>query len=176
VTLENLNARDKDALNEAEKAAGNLSEEVRAKLIGKVIPYTRQFSGEDLLKPIERAVRITYDDDQLVHVAWEMGRTIDRVSGNFCGADDDQVSATAKLPAMMTSMQDHRNEIRDMVFIKLLLKMCAISVIVQSFAAKQHLKYHAKEAKRQRNTKVSECRSSSKRIRARVINLAPCLL
>jgi hypothetical protein len=101
VTLENLNARDKDALSEAEKVAGNLSEEVRTKLIGKVVPYTRQFTGEDLLKPIERAVRITYDDDHLVRVAWEMGRAIDRVSGNFCGADDDQVSATAKHPPLV---------------------------------------------------------------------------
>lgn len=46
-------------------------------------------------------MRITYNDDALVKLAWEMARAVDRAAATCCGADDDQVSATAKLPALV---------------------------------------------------------------------------
>ena len=100
LTLENLAERDKRAVSQAAALAGGLPAEIRNTLIGKVIPYTRQFSGEALRTPVERAVRITYDDDALVKLAWEIARAVDE-SATLCGADDDQVSATAKLPALV---------------------------------------------------------------------------
>jgi hypothetical protein len=101
LTLENLVERDQRAVRQAAAVVNGVPEEVRNTLIGKVIPYTRQFSGEALRGPVERAVRITYDDDALVKLAWEMARTVDRAAATCCGADDDQVSATAKLPALV---------------------------------------------------------------------------
>ena len=107
LTLENLAARDKRAVDQAAAIADRLPEDVRNTLIGKVIPYTRQFSGEALLAPVERAIRITYDDDTLVRLAWEMARAVDQAAASPCGADDDQVSATAKLPALVARYAGH---------------------------------------------------------------------
>jgi ADP-ribosylglycohydrolase len=106
LTLENLAERDKRAVSLAVALAGSLPAEVRNTLIGKVIPYTRQFSGEALRTPVERAVRITYDDDALVKLAWEIARAVDEAA-TLCGADDDQVSATAKLPALVARYAGH---------------------------------------------------------------------
>ena len=100
LTLENLAERDRRALSQATSLAKDLPEEIRRTLALKVIPYTRQFSGEALLKSVARAVRVTYQDERLVRLAQEMALAVD-CSAVPCGADDNQVSATAKLPALV---------------------------------------------------------------------------
>jgi hypothetical protein len=45
-------------------------------------------------------------DDALVKLAWEIARAVDE-SATLCGADDDQVSATAKLPALVARYAGH---------------------------------------------------------------------
>ena len=100
LTLDNLAERDRRAITQATVLAKEVPEEVRRTLALKVIPYTRQFSGDALLEPVARAVRVTYDDERLVRLAHEMAKAIDRAAAP-CGADDNQVSAIAKLPPLV---------------------------------------------------------------------------
>ena len=93
-TLQNLEARDRRALDAATAVATSLSVEDREALADRVLPYTRQFTGDALLETIERA----FDDRR--EVARAMALAIDHTS-QPCGAEDDQAGATAKLPALV---------------------------------------------------------------------------
>ena len=107
ITLQNLVRIEGEAVAAALTAAPQLSDETRNKLIGQVLPYCRIYSGQALRAPVERDIRMTGGDDQMVEIAWDIVRVVDEVASQVSGADDDQVSATAKLPPLVACLAHH---------------------------------------------------------------------
>ena len=107
ITLQNLARIEGEAVAAALTAAPQLSDETRNKLIGQVLPYCRIYSGQALRAPVERDIRMTGGDDQMVEIAWDIVRVVDEVASQVSGADDDQVSATAKLPPLVACLAHH---------------------------------------------------------------------
>jgi ADP-ribosylglycohydrolase len=106
ITLQNLTRIESEAVEAALRAAPPLPDETRNKLIGQVLPYCRIYSGQALRAPVERDIRMTGGDDQMIEIAWEIVRAVDEVTAQVSGADDDQVSATAKLPPLVACLTD----------------------------------------------------------------------
>jgi ADP-ribosylglycohydrolase len=106
ITLQNLARIESEAVAAALTAAPQLSGEIRNKLIGQVLPYCRIYSGQSLRAPVERDIRMTGGDDQMVELAWNIVRVVDEVTAQVSGADDAQVSATAKLSPLVACLAD----------------------------------------------------------------------
>jgi hypothetical protein len=66
ITLQNLTRIESEAVEAALRAAPPLPDETRNKLIGQVLTYCRIYSGQALRAPVERDIRMTGGDDQMV--------------------------------------------------------------------------------------------------------------
>ena len=80
ITLQNLARIEGEAVAAALTAAPQLSDETRNKLIGQVLPYCRIYSGQALRAPVERDIRMTGGDDQMVEIMWDIVRVVDVIS------------------------------------------------------------------------------------------------
>jgi len=78
----------------------NGDDELKRRLINKVQSGAKQASGAGLRARVERAVRYNDDTDANVEHAFKMIDVWEAVSG-YPGADDWQLPATAKLPALI---------------------------------------------------------------------------
>lgn len=99
-TLNNIVAAENSALTRATNIPFSGSDELKRKLVTKVLGNAKQFKGEALKQKVEEAVRLTDDNDDLVNHALMMLKEWDSVNG-FHGADDTQLPALSKLPSLV---------------------------------------------------------------------------
>jgi len=107
-TLNNIIFAEKKALARIEKLPFNRDEELQRKLLTKVLGNAKQFSGEALKEKVEAAVRLTDDDDYLVEHALKIVEQWQSVGG-YHGADDTQLPALSKLPALVAHYAQQEN-------------------------------------------------------------------
>jgi ADP-ribosylglycohydrolase len=100
-TLRNLDAAERAALSAARAFDLGGYEEDRALMEAKVMASVQRWRGEALARAMAKAVRITHGDDAaLIAVGQEMARAVERAREGFHGADDAQLPAVSKLPAL----------------------------------------------------------------------------
>jgi len=99
-TLNNITIAQNDALTRASNLPFNGPDELKRKLITKVLGNAKQFSGDQLKQEVEQTVRLTDDDDYLVEHALKIVEQWNNVNG-YHGADDTQLPALSKLPALV---------------------------------------------------------------------------
>lgn len=101
-TLRNLDRAEQDALRAARSVDLGPHERDRALLEAKVLAHARRWRGDKLAQAIEKAVRVTHPgDDALVRAAQSVARAVEGVRGSFHGAEDSQLPAVSKLPALV---------------------------------------------------------------------------
>ena len=101
-TLFNIDRAEHDALAAARAFDLGSHEKDRALMESKVMANARRWSGERLAAAMENAVRITHGDDAaLIAAGIEMARAVEAARSGFHGADDVQLPAVSKLPALV---------------------------------------------------------------------------
>lgn len=113
-TLNNIIIAENQAIERAMDLPFKGSDGIKRKLITKVLGSAKQFSGQALREEVEKAVRVTDNDDGLVEHAMKM---LDQwmKAQSFHGADDTQLPALAKLPALVAlyAQQDQLHAVVD---------------------------------------------------------------
>jgi ADP-ribosylglycohydrolase len=99
-TLNNVARNETDALQQALALPFDGADDVRRRLVNKVLSCAKHSNGDNLRRQVEEAVRITDNTDACVAHAMKMVDVWESVSG-YPGADDRQLPATAKLPALI---------------------------------------------------------------------------
>ena len=99
-TLDNLARADREALAAANALPFDGTDNDRRTMITKVTANMKQHSGAALRNAVEQAVRRTHDNDDTVAFAHALTDALTGVAG-FHGADDEQLPAVAKLPALV---------------------------------------------------------------------------
>jgi len=107
-TLNNITIAQNEALMRASSLPFNGTDELRRKLITKVLGNAKQFSGSDLRQKVEESVRLTNDEDHLVEYAFKILEEWNSVNG-YHGADDTQLPALSKLPALVAVYAQQEN-------------------------------------------------------------------
>lgn len=104
-TLNNITDAQNNAVIKAESLLFNGSDIVKRRLITKILSIIEHYPENEFRIQLESAVRITDDDDELVAHAFKMlDVMIDRA--RFHGADDQQLPAISKLPALVAAYCD----------------------------------------------------------------------
>lgn len=104
VTLNNLDRIEQSAIDEAlASTSADLSDKQKRILVQKVLPYTRQLSGDQLAEPVRRAIALTYPETGIQDAGVHLAETIDRHLRPESGADDMQLPAVSKLPPLVAS-------------------------------------------------------------------------
>lgn len=101
-TLTNIISSEKSAFDRATNLPFNGSDELKRKLLTKVLGNAKQATGNELKRRVEAAVRLTDDDDYLVQHALNMLAELDMVNVHH-GADDTQLPALSKLPSLVAA-------------------------------------------------------------------------
>ena len=99
-TLNNVARSESEAIEQALALPFDGDDDLKRRLIFKVQSGSKQASGAGLRAQVERAVRYTDDSDANVEHAFKMIDVWEATSG-YPGADDWQLPATAKLPALI---------------------------------------------------------------------------
>lgn len=99
-TLNNVANAESLAMQQALALPFNGADDVKRRLLNKVLSCAKHSTGADLRSQVEQAVRITDDSDENVAHTMKMVELWESVSG-YPGADDRQLPATAKLPALI---------------------------------------------------------------------------
>lgn len=99
-TLNNIVITENSALERATSIPFTGSDELKRKLVTKVLGNAKQFSGDALKRKVEDAVRLTDNNDNLVKHALNMLKEWESVQG-YHGANDTQLPALSKLPALI---------------------------------------------------------------------------
>jgi len=107
-TLNNIAIAENEALTRAANIPFSGTDELKRKLITKILGNAKQYSGEALKQKVEAAVRLTDDSDQLVDHAFNMLEQWDGVHG-YHGSDDTQLPALSKLPALIACYSQQEN-------------------------------------------------------------------
>lgn len=107
-TLNNIVIAENKALDRAMSIPFTGNDELKRKLITKILGNAKQFSGEALKNKVEAAVRLTDDNDDLVEHAFKMLQEWESVNG-FHGADDTQLPALSKLPSLVCAYTNQDN-------------------------------------------------------------------
>ena len=105
-TLNNIATAENNAIERASNLPFTGPDELKRKLITKVLGNAKQFTGDELKKNIEATVRLTDNEDYLVEHAFKMLNEWESVNG-YHGADDTQLPALAKLPALVAAYTQH---------------------------------------------------------------------
>lgn len=105
-TLNNIILAENKALADANALAFTGSDELKRKLITKVLGNAKQYSGEQLKEKVEASVRLTDNDEYLVSHALKMVDLWESVQG-LHGADDTQLPALSKLTALVACYADN---------------------------------------------------------------------
>ena len=98
--LDNLARAEHEALKRSEAIPFDGDDNTKHRMITKVLSNIRQASGAKLREKVEQAVRQTHDDDKMVAYAFKVLDELESISG-FHGADDEQMPAISKLPALV---------------------------------------------------------------------------
>ena len=106
-TLNNVAQAEADAMAQALALPFDGADEVKRRLLNKVLSCAKHSSGENLKDQVEQAVRITDDTDANVAHANKMVDVWEAASA--LGADDRQLPATAKLPALIACYAGESN-------------------------------------------------------------------
>jgi len=107
-TLDNITIAQNKALTRASAIPFDGTDELKRKLITKVLGNAKQYSGDVLKHKVEEAVRLTDDNDHLVEHAFKMLAEWNSVDG-YHGADDTQLPALSKLPALVAAYAQQEN-------------------------------------------------------------------
>ncbi len=107
-TLNNITIAENDALARASSIPFDGADELKRKLITKILGNAKQFSGDVLKQKVEESVRTTDDNDQLVEHAFRMLDEWNSVNG-YHGSDDTQLPALSKLPALVATYAQQEN-------------------------------------------------------------------
>jgi ADP-ribosylglycohydrolase len=99
-TLNNVASAESQAMQQALDLPFDGGDDVKRRLLNKVLSCAKHASGADLRSQVEAAVRITDNTDENVAHTMKMVDIWESVSG-YPGADDRQLPATAKLPALI---------------------------------------------------------------------------
>ncbi|PHQ24831.1 hypothetical protein CLH62_10710 [Marinobacter guineae] len=104
VTLNNLNTIEQKAIEQAQSSTtADLTDEQKRILVQKVLPYTRSLSGDQLAKPVRRAIDLTYHETEVQEAGVHLAETIDQHLLPESGANDMQLPAVSKLPPLVAS-------------------------------------------------------------------------
>ena len=101
-TLNRVTQSEQQALATAKAQPFSGSASDQQMMITKVIANMQKHSGTALSREIETAVRLTHDDDAMVSYALSLVDHLSDVTG-FHGADDVQLPAVSKLPALVAA-------------------------------------------------------------------------
>ncbi len=101
-TLNNISEAEKNAVITAESLPFDGSDTVKRRLLTKVISIIEHYPNHEMKTQLESAVRITDDDDSLVEHAFKM-MNIMTDGVQFYGANDQQLPAISKLPALVAT-------------------------------------------------------------------------
>jgi len=101
-TLDNSARAEHEALKRAEAIPVEANDGTKYRMITKVLSNIKQASGAKLRDKVEQAVRQTHDDDKMVSYAHQILSELECISG-FHGADDEQLPAISKLPALVAA-------------------------------------------------------------------------
>ncbi len=101
-TLNNIFIAENEAVARATDLPFDGTDEMKRKLVTKVLGSAKQFSGQGLRQEVERAVRVTDDEDYLVAHAMKMLDQWQSVQG-YHGADDTQLPVLSKLPSLVAA-------------------------------------------------------------------------
>jgi len=104
-TLNNIARAEQAALAVADTISFSGSDELKRKLITKVLAQMKLASGDVLLQRVEDSVRLTHNDDYLVTHALQLTLTLSN-QGGHSGADDTQLPALSKLPPLVALCWD----------------------------------------------------------------------
>ncbi len=99
-TLNNVASAEAKAMQQAMALPFSGADDVKRRLLNKVLSCAKHSTGTDLREQLEQAVRITDNSDANVEQSFKMLDIWEAVSG-YPGADDRQLPATAKLPALI---------------------------------------------------------------------------
>lgn len=107
-TLNNITIAETSALTRASSIPFDGTDELKRKLITKILGNAKQFSGDVLKQKVEESIRTTDDNDQLVEHACRMLDEWNSVN-SFHGSDDTQLPALSKLPALVAAYAQQEN-------------------------------------------------------------------
>ncbi len=99
-TLNSFIIEDNNAVARALAIPFDGTDTLKRKLMTKILGNAKQFNGQTLRKEIEKAIRLTDDEDHLVEHAMKMLEQWESEPG-YHGADDTQLPALSKLPALV---------------------------------------------------------------------------
>jgi len=102
-TLQNLAVAELKAMERVAADFKDLDQDLRETLMMKVMPATKNHTGQKLLAEVEAAVRITHDDDNTVKLAQDMAQAVDQTIPLASGARDDQIPALAGILPLIAS-------------------------------------------------------------------------
>lgn len=99
-TLDNTASMQREAIERTNALPFDGNNEVKQRLISKLLACTKQFSGEELQRQLEMSVRITDDSDTNVAHAMQMLKEWQSTT-DYPGSEDTQLPAIAKLPPLV---------------------------------------------------------------------------
>ncbi len=99
-TLDNIARAEHEALKRAKAIPFDGDDNTQHMMITKVLANVKQAKGEELRQNVEEAVRLTHDDNTMVAYALKIITELERIRG-YHGADDEQLPAISKLPALV---------------------------------------------------------------------------
>jgi len=114
-TLQNLAVAELKAMERVAADFKDLDQDLRETLMMKVMPATKNHSGQKLLAEVEAAVRLTHDDDNIVKLARDMAQAVDQTIPLDSGARDDQIPALAGILPLIASGNENLADIEAMV-------------------------------------------------------------
>ncbi len=103
-TLNNLARAENQALQRAEAIPFAGDENTKHRMITKVLANVKRAKGEELREMVEQSVRTTNDDDEMVAYAFKILDELESIGG-YHGADDEQLPAISKLPALVAAYE-----------------------------------------------------------------------
>ena len=100
-TLRNIDAAERDALAAAKTFDLGAHENERSLMEAKVVANAQRWRGEQLAHAMDKAVRITHgENEELMQIGRAIARAVEDARGGVHGADDYQLPAVSKLPAL----------------------------------------------------------------------------
>ncbi|MDX2479415.1 MAG: ADP-ribosylglycohydrolase family protein [Desulfuromusa sp.] len=99
-TLDNIARAEHEALKRSEAVPFGGDDNTKHMMITKVLANVKHAKGEELRNKVEEAVRLTHDDSNMVAYAFKILTELESISG-YHGADDEQLPAISKLPALV---------------------------------------------------------------------------
>jgi ADP-ribosylglycohydrolase len=114
-TLQNLEGAELRAMERVSADFKDLDQDLRETLMMKIMPATKNYTGQKLLAEVEAAVRITHDDDNIVKLARDMAQAVDQTIPLDSGAHDDQIPALAGILPLIASGNSNLADVETIV-------------------------------------------------------------